>query len=203
VYQLYHRGHLVYLGKDDKDLRDRLSDHRRKIGGRLNIALRDMSFTGLYLAADWIAVAPEALLIRRLKAVGGVPRDKGGFGNNDPGKERDTTAFEATHLDVLYPANLDFSLVNLRAGRYLVSELIKALKRELPDVFRYENRYTRHPDYLTHHATIPHDGPAADEALQAVADALLAGWQITALPGYVIMYKKLATLPSARKSYRS
>jgi hypothetical protein len=203
VYQLYHKGSLVYIGKADKNLRKRLSDHHRKISGRLNISLADMSFTGLYIAEDWVPVAPEKLLIGRHKGSGALPWDKGGFGNNDPGVNRDETVFEAAHFDVQYPANLEFPVSGLTAGVYIVRDLIRAIKGGLPYVFRFENKAAKHPDYLSHRAAIPDDEPSADAALRAVIEALPPGWQITVLPGYVIMYKKRIDAPSARWIYHS
>jgi predicted GIY-YIG superfamily endonuclease len=95
VYQLYHRGTLVYVGKAD-DLQKRVGEHRSKIGARLNISLADMSFKCLYVHRNWTTLAPEATLIKHYKG----QRKKNlcewngkGFGLHDPGKERDTCAF--------------------------------------------------------------------------------------------------------------
>ena len=43
--------------------------------------------------------------------------------------------------------------------------------------------------------------PSADYLFAAIAEAL-PGWQVTALPGYVIMYPENRTYPSARRVYR-
>ena len=40
VYQLYHRGTFVYVGKAEQSLPGRLGDHLRKISGRMNIKPR-------------------------------------------------------------------------------------------------------------------------------------------------------------------
>jgi hypothetical protein len=180
VYQLYQAESLVYIGKADDNLKGRLHDHHRKISGRLNIALSDMSFTGLYLEGTWIPVGPEQMLINRWKRrVGEEPLwNTNGFGMNDPGRERDTTNFKESHFDVLYPA--------------------KQLKNDLPYVFRYENQWAKHPDYLVSQVDISRDSPTAMEALQALISALPHGWQLTVLPGYVILYKEVRRFPSAR-----
>ena len=67
IYQLYLRGELIYIGKADKSLRARLTEHHKKISGRLRISIEDMSFTGLYLEGTWIPVGPEQMLINARK----------------------------------------------------------------------------------------------------------------------------------------
>ncbi len=89
VYQLFHNGALVYIGKDAKSLPRRLAQHRRKVSGRTGIDVADMSFTFLYVDEDMDAVAPETQLIKRSKAVGVAQWNANGFGNKDPGGSRD------------------------------------------------------------------------------------------------------------------
>ena len=200
IYQLYLDGDLVYVGKADRSLRARLSDHHRKISGRLNINVADMTFTGLYLEGTWIPVGPEQMLIKRRENQGiKPPWNFNGFGINDPGKERDTTNFGSEHFDVLYPADLDYPLTRIGPGQPLASELLPQLKRELPYIFRYENQWAKHPDYLASHVTVVQSAPTAAQLFGALITALPAGWQITALPGYVIMYKQLRNYPSSRR----
>jgi hypothetical protein len=202
IYQLYLSGELVYVGKADRNLRGRLADHHRKIIGRLNINIADVTFTGLYLEGTWIPVGPEQMLIKKREGQGVKPTwNFNGFGINDPGKERDTTNFGPDHFDVLYPANLDFVIGTVTAGTYPISELLPVVKRELPYLFRYENQWARHPDYLSSQVTVK-SSPMAREVFDALVTALPSGWQITALPGYVIMYKNLRSYPSARRIFR-
>lgn len=201
IYQLYLNDRMIYIGKADRDLRGRLYDHYRKISGRLNIQTSEMSFTGLYLEGTWIPVGPEAMLINRFKAEGTpTPWNFNGFGINDPGRERDTTYFKATHFDVEYPANLDFILSGIAPGFYSVSDILPEIKRALPYVFRYEDKKARHSDYLGSHMVVVADTTAA-RMFDAVVYALPPGWQITALPGYVIMYKNIRAYPSARRVF--
>jgi Eco29kI restriction endonuclease len=203
IYQLYLSGSMVYIGKADRDLRGRLYDHHRKISGRLNISTFDMGFTGLYLEGTWIPVGPETMLINRYKAEGSpTPWNFNGFGINDPGKERDTTNFKATHFDVEYPANLRFSLSDLVPGVYTVSEILPVIKNILPYVFRYQDRSAPHPDYLTSQVAIMAN-MTATQVFEALASSLPPGWQITALPGYVIMYKNIRAYPSAYDIFTS
>jgi hypothetical protein len=125
-----------------------------------------------------------------------------GFVINDPGKERDTTNFGPDHFDVLYPANLDFVISTVGQGTYLISELLPIVKRELPYVFRYENQWAKYPDYLTSQVRVE-SNPTAAEVFDALTPALPSDWQITALPGYAIMYKNPRTYPSARRIFGS
>lgn len=202
IYQLYLNGELVYVGKADRSLRGRLGDHHRKITGRLNIDIGDMTFTGLYLEGTWIPVGPEQMLIKRRETQGSKPLwNFNGFGINDPGKERDTTNFGSDHFDVLYPANLDFVINAVVEGTYLISDLLPLVKRALPYVFRYENQWAKHPDYLRSRVSVG-NAPSAAEVFDALVAALPVGWQITALPGYVIMYKNIRAYPSARRIFR-
>ena len=203
IYQLYLGGDLVYVGKADRNLRGRLTDHHRKIVGRLNIEIADMTFTALYLEGTWIPVGPEQMLIKRREDQGVKPPwNFNGFGINDPGRERDTTNFGPDHFDVLYPANLDFVISSVSQGTYLVSELLPVVKRELPYIFRYENQWARHSDYLTSQVWV-NSSPGASELFDALVTALPSGWQIVALPGYVIMYKNVRAYPSSRRIFRS
>lgn len=204
VYQLYHRDTFVYVGKADTSLPSRLGQHLRKISGRDNISLQDMGFTALYVEEDLSAVAPETLLIKRYREIGEAPWNTNGFGNNDPGRMRDNTQFEPPHFDALYPANLDFPCQGINAGTYQAVDLLRDVKTALPFVFRYQDgdrKKTAQP--AAYHQTtvnIPTANPTADTVFTLVAHAM-PGWQITALPGYVIMYKEQHTYPSARKIY--
>ncbi|MFJ6085841.1 GIY-YIG nuclease family protein [Streptomyces sp. NPDC092369] len=72
VYQLYLHGEFVYVGKADKSLPSRLANHLRKLSGRHNIDLRDVSFSCLYVEEDFSALAPEQLLINHHKEMGNI-----------------------------------------------------------------------------------------------------------------------------------
>lgn len=205
VYQLYLEDRLIYIGKADTSIPERLADHRRKLSGRLNIRLDDMGFTAAYVDEDLSAVAPETLLIKRHRNTGEAPWNFNGFGNKDPGQERDTSKVDADHFDALYPANLDYACPGIPIGTYLVGDLLRALKENTPFVFRYTggNRRREHqPSVFWETLVVVTSAPAtADELFQLVADAL-PGWQLTALPGYVIMYPASSKIyPSARKIY--
>lgn len=58
VYQLYLCGEFVYVGKADKSLSAGLGNHLRKLSGRRNIDVSDVTFSCLYVAEDFFALAP-------------------------------------------------------------------------------------------------------------------------------------------------
>jgi hypothetical protein len=198
VYQLYHRGELVYVGKADQSLPQRLEKHLAKLSGRLNIEIRDVTFTCLYVDEDLDALAPEKMLIDRFRSQGRVRWNFNGFGNNDPGQQRDTTLYKDDHFDMLYPADLAVVITGVDAGIHVVSALVAAMKARLPYVFRIG----KHPDPATKTVLVATHDPTADELFGLIAEAL-PGWQLTALPGYVIMYPERREYPSARRVYRA
>ncbi|MGW0432342.1 GIY-YIG nuclease family protein [Micromonospora sp. NPDC003197] len=200
VYQLYEDDHFVYVGKADNSLPARLTEHFTKIAGRLHVGR--MTFACLYVEEDLHAVAPEKLLIARYKGEGQAPWNNNGFGNNDPGKERDTTDFskKPRHFDVLHSANLDWVCDTIMPGRYTADHLLKSLKEALPYVFRYQQA-AFHKEVTVE---VMSRRPTADELFQSLAWAIAdvePTWQITALPGYVILYPKKGPYPSARRTY--
>lgn len=198
VYQLYHRGELVYVGKADQSLPRRLERHLAKLSGRLDIGLREVTFTCLYVDEDLDAMAPEKMLIDRFRAQGRVRWNFNGFGNNDPGRQRDTTVYKDDHFDMLYPADLSVRVAGVDAGIQVVSALVADMKARLPYVFRIG----KHPDPAARTVLVPGHDPTADELFGLIADAL-PGWQVTALPGYVIMYPERRDYPGARRVYRA
>ncbi|HEU0238939.1 MAG TPA: Eco29kI family restriction endonuclease [Micromonosporaceae bacterium] len=199
IYQLYEDGMLVYVGKAEASLRSRLAKHYHKLVGRENVG--SMTFAALYVHEDLHAVAPERLLIDRYRAAGQAPWNNKGFGSNDPGQNRDETQFENDHFDSLHPARLDWVCNDIAAGTYSVSDLLERVKHTLPYTFRYQTARF-HADLTVEIST---DSPTSDQLFQAIGNTVAAyddRWQITALPGYVIMYPRHGPYPSARKIYQ-
>ncbi|MER6842489.1 GIY-YIG nuclease family protein [Streptomyces platensis] len=193
VYQLYLHGEFVYVGKADKSLPGRLGNHLRKLSGRRNIHLRDVTFSCLYVDEDFSALAPEQLLISHHKEMGDIPWNNNGFGNKDPGRQRDSTVLKKKHFDVAFPIDLDHPVEGLEPGQITLSALLKALKSGLP----YNFRYAEPPRSKSTFLAVPHTGQSADEAFHLVSEALPEAWQIVALMGYVIMY------PDSPNEYKS
>ncbi|MFE7453068.1 Eco29kI family restriction endonuclease [Streptomyces griseus] len=184
VYQLYLDGEFVYVGKADKSLPARLRNHLRKISGRRNISLDEMTFSCLYVAEDFSALAPEQLLISHHKGMGNIPWNNNGFGNKDPGRQRDSTILKQNHFDVLFPINLDRRIEGLSPGETTLHDLLETIKADLPYNFRYEKL----AEFKARSVNVPSAEMTADEVFQLVSAEIPAKWQVTALMGYVIMY---------------
>ncbi|MDX3318872.1 GIY-YIG nuclease family protein [Streptomyces sp. ME03-5684b] len=184
VYQLYLNDKFVYVGKADKSLPARLRNHLRKISGRRNISLEEMAFSCLYVAEDFSALAPEQLLITHHKGQGDIPWNNNGFGNKDPGRQRDSTVLKRNHFDVLFPIDLDRPVEGLQAGETTLHTLLEAIKTGLP----YNFRYGKAAEFKTRRVHVPADGLTADEVFRLISAEIPTKWQVTALMGYVIMY---------------
>ncbi|MFF2566730.1 GIY-YIG nuclease family protein [Streptomyces sp. NPDC058084] len=199
VYQLYLNGAFVYVGKADKSLPARLRQHLKKISGRRGITLDEMTFSCLYVDEDFSALAPEQLLINYHKGQGRIPWNSNGFGNRDPGRQRDHTILGPSHFDTLYPIDLDRPVKGLASGEMTLQALLVAVKAGLPYTFRY----AASPDHGQIMVTVPHAEPSADSAFELLSAAAPEAWQITALMGYVILYQESPTeYASAWRYYR-
>lgn len=190
VYQLYVCNKLVYLGKADSDLKSRLTRHFYTLKGRAGLKIEDCGFKGLYLHDNWAASLHEANMLRLYR--GEAAWNNSGFGSNDPGRNRDTTEYPDDAFDVVYPIDLDVP-TSLKAGDYDLWQLLGALKDDAPYVFRFETGPTRgkpHADYAKLLVNLPRDGMTFREVLLAVCKKLPKGWQATAIPSRVILYKE-------------
>ncbi|MFJ4874459.1 GIY-YIG nuclease family protein [Streptomyces sp. NPDC088745] len=205
VYQLYRQTEadaepkLVYVGKAEKPLPQRLGNHLKKISGRTGISLDEMTFKCLFVAEDFTAVAPEKLLIKQYKKDGHIPWNTNGFGNKDPGRNRDRTVLKKNHFDVLFGIDLERKVEGLVPGEQTLEILLAQIKNLVPYNFRYEESVI----YQDVAVSVP-DGPmTADQAFRLVATCLPEGWQVAALMGYVIMYRdSQADYASAWRYYR-
>ncbi|MCX3286047.1 GIY-YIG nuclease family protein [Streptomyces sp. NEAU-H22] len=202
VYQLYVNDVFVYVGKADrrhKGLPGRLRNHLRKLSGRRNLALADVTFSCLYVDEDFSALAPEQLLINHYKERGGIPWNNSGFGSKDPGRRRDTTVLKKDHFDVQYPINLAAPVQGVSPGTSDLRTFLKQLKAGLPYNFRYVE-----PSCAADISVEVPDGPlSADEAFRLASASLPVSWQITALLNYVIMYEEEEQYKSASRHYRA
>jgi predicted GIY-YIG superfamily endonuclease len=194
VYQLFHKDALVYVGQA-QSLKKRLTEHHEKIAGRKNISVAEMGFKCLYVHPNWTALAPEDALIKyhRKLGKGSCPWNGNGFGPHDPGRERETTNKPTEGFDVTYPIREDWECSWVKAGDYKAHELLKSLKGGLPYLLRFEMEAPKsqkpHPDLAGAGVRVPRSGMRADELLKLIA-ARLTGWQATAFPGHLILYKE-------------
>jgi len=102
IYALYRRNTFVYGGKamDKTTLRRRLNEHYRKIAGRRNIDVGEMSCRWLEIESPWFVRAAEDAII--------TPKEgewqKSGFGSHIPGKGR--PGLFAAKWDEEFPPNI-------------------------------------------------------------------------------------------------
>jgi Eco29kI restriction endonuclease len=197
IYELYSLGRRMYVGKASKSLPSRLHNHLRKLSGRSNIRLDDVSFQCLYVDEDLEAAAPEKMLIKIYRDCGGAPWNTNGFGNKDPGRNRDHSLVKSNHFDAQYPINLDLPIGSIRSGTYPVSKYLTAVKSSLPFNLRFEKSPRSKKDYGLSTLEVPATELTVRNLIGLAIEALPDGWQATALPGYVIVYHEDATYDSA------
>jgi hypothetical protein len=194
VYQLFRKRLLVYVGKDDDDLRKRLTQHREKITGRRNIDIEEMGFKCLTLHKNWAALAPEASLIKHYQTQPDICEWNGnGFGAHDPGRNRETTNQDPEGFDSQFPIHEDWPCNGIEAGNYNARELLILMKKELPFVLRYQTKAKHyragHADYDGVTVKVPRNGMPAVELLKMITQHL-PGWQATRFPSHMILYKE-------------
>lgn len=207
VYQLFLDGVSVYVGKAVDDLKGRLARHSYKLSGRYDPSdttgsnlIDRMSFRCMYINVDIDALAPEKMMIQQFKELGEAPWNNSGFGNNDPGRERDTSTVKLAHFDRLYPINLDVDLTPkermLAKGAVPINDLQEALqviKSSMPFLMRYGQSHPNKKVFKSIDVTADNVAGTTKTVsgwLDWIADKLPAGWSITALPGYIISYEE-------------
>lgn len=195
VYRLFIGNDPVYVGKADKSLRQRLTKHLEKTLGRIvedgTPLAEHMEFYCLYIDEDLHALAPEKMLIREFRPIMEAEWNFNGFGNNDPGRRRDTSVVRKNHFDRAYPIDLDFQVqLDDLATVDSLRSLLEALKRSAPFLIRFpKNGHDRTLDTIRVELSAGVTRPASvREWLQKIAVALPPDWLITTLPGYVIIY---------------
>lgn len=211
VYELHSRFDdgwcRVYVGKASRSLPQRLSRHRFKLSGRENVELANMAFKCAYVDEDFDSSAPEKMLIARHQATGDVVWNNNGFGNNDPGRQRDTSLVRVDHFDAQYPVNLDICYSGDDLGIGTASEVYDALdslKAHLPYNLRFD-RKAKEALAGKKISDLPDDGQ--NLTVRAWLDLLMKyfpdGWQLTVLPGYLILYRESREYLSARRYWRT
>jgi hypothetical protein len=75
--------------------------------------------------------------------------------------------------------------------------LLVELKSALPFLLRYERTQRAEDDYESAEVAVPSKGMTAEALLDLIAEAL-PEYQVTALPGYVVVYREERDYPSGR-----
>ena len=194
VYQLFLDDRLVYIGKTDGDagLKSRLGRHAKKLLDRKGLDPSRVSFKAVRVYV-FTAVDLEGGLISHYGGVKSVDWNGSGFGSNDPGRERDTSRVKPDHFDAKFPIDLDRVSNFEICARETAAMALQRLKAIVPYLLRYENAGGNwrqpHPDLAAGILSPLAGEVTARSALQHIVQHLPSGWHITALPGYVIMYK--------------
>jgi hypothetical protein len=197
VYGLYRHNALVYVGKADNPLPDRLNDHLIKLDGRLNIAPDEMRFKAVYLAKTWVPLAPEAMMISHFRGEGLCEWNGNGFGPHDPGRNRERTNKPPEGFDANYPIKADWPCKGIEARRYEANSLLQKIKSLLPFCFRYE---TDRPKswrkgslkYNGKQIDVPRPGMPAADLIANIARQLGPSWQATKFSSHMILYEENA-----------
>ena len=197
VYQIFMDDSLVYIGKTDSDagLRKRLSRHATKIKGRRNLDVEQVTFKAIRVFV-FTAMDLEQLLIKYYQQGDRkLAWQHSGFGANDPGRQRDTSKVKEDHFDAMHPINLEWEVqVVDEDGVLSAAELLQELKAQLPYNIRFARGRGRRPhtELESTQVRVQKGGRTVRQWLKDVKGSLGAEWQITALPGYIIVYKEKA-----------
>lgn len=202
IHQLFFNGELVYVGKTDADagLRQRLLRHAKKIRSRRNLRQSQVTFKAVRVYV-FTAMDLEDFLIKHYRGRGvSLAWNLSGFGSNDPGRNRDKSVVKENHFDSLYPIDLDFEMrVVQPEDDRSVAEILRQLKDQLPYTIRYQNAGGRskqpHIDLVETRVRLRSEEDGVLNILRQAKAALGEQWQITALPGYVIIYKENERYP--------
>lgn len=194
VYVL-HKNHLpVYVGKAS-NMKNRLQKHLNKIQGRKNINIADIGYKALLLDKSMSTAASETVLLNLYQQAHTGMWNNGGFGPNDPGKERDTT--EPGDFDSAYPIQEKWP-VTLGGASMTVGELLRELKAQLPYVCRYQPLTPAEAAIPVALQGVPHE---ADALFEAAVLALGAGWRGAVLSYGMVLYKNQKQYPFASAIY--
>ena len=113
-----------------------------------------------------------------------------GFGNNDPGRRRDTTALKQDGFDALYPINIDLSLILNWDSAWTAVRVLASLGQAVPYTIRHEKTDEALVELGAAYPQ-PHSGETtARDVISRVCTVLRPGWQATRLSGRVIIYRE-------------
>jgi hypothetical protein len=196
VYQLFYRGELVYVGKTDNEagLRKRLLRHCGKVRSRLNLDPSEVHFKAVRIYV-FTAMDLETALIKHYKrAKKALAWNQSGFGSNDPGRKRDHSELKKGHFDALYPIDLDLEISLEDETDMSAASLLTLLKDKLAYTVRFQGVTARskrpHPELVSSKVSIDERRTSVRSILLKISTALGKSWQVTALPGHVIIYRE-------------
>ncbi|WP_124675876.1 hypothetical protein [Burkholderia cenocepacia] len=168
----------------------------------MNLKPKDVKFKAVRVYV-FTAMDLEDWLIKYYKNEGGeLQWNLSGFGSNDPGRNRDKSEIKGDHFDNKYPIDLGLSVEVDQTADRSVANVLGQLKNQLEYTIRFEraskNSKRAHPDLEATSVLLKNKKDTVNGILMQVAHALGNNWQITALPGYVIIYKENENYPASR-----
>lgn len=195
VYGLYRNDAVVYVGKADNPVPERLTDHLVKIDGRRNISTDEMRFKVVYLAKTWVPLAPEKMMIAHFAKLGGCEWNGNGFGPHDPGRNREKTNKPPEGFDSQFPIREDWPCEGIEAGPREANVLLQQIMRELPFCFRYQTDRPKawrqgSAEYNGKTLNVPTGKMRADQLIAEIARQLGSSWQATKFPSHIILYEE-------------
>jgi hypothetical protein len=193
VYQLFLPNRLMYAGKTSKQLPRRLLRHLRLLSGRKNINLADLGFKAVVINKNWLPSIHEGMVITPYTKLGLCEWNQTGFGDNDPGRNREDTIKNKFDLD--FPINEQFVCACIDPRDWNALALLVKLKKKLPFLFRYQcdprKRYTKGSiKYNSLTITVPRPNLSIRDLLRVGIDQFPDGWQATFFPSHVILYEE-------------
>jgi|TARA_R100000049_G_C1955160_1_gene108181 hypothetical protein len=192
VYQLFLRGRLVYIGKTDAQagLKQRLSRHAWNIKSRHNLDVKEITFKAIQVLV-FSAMDLETALISFYREADGPPVWNGsGFGNNDPGRRRDTTALKPEGFDALYPINIDLDVEAAWETAASALGALSTLSAAVPYTIRHEKTADALVELKNAKPQPPQGPTSVRRAVSEICSSLPSGWQATRLSGRVIIYRE-------------
>jgi hypothetical protein len=135
----------------------------------------------------------ETALIEHYKDSGLTPVwQHSGFGSNDPGRQRDTSALKESHFDRLYPINIRARLTLSHSNLTLsAADLLLDMKQQTTFLIRFQRAggTAPHADLRSTNITVRQRTDTVEAFLRQLHQALGTSWKVTVLPGYVVIYK--------------
>ncbi|MFF2007532.1 hypothetical protein ACFVWY_00460 [Streptomyces sp. NPDC058195] len=193
VYELFHHGRSVFVGRAERSVRSRIHQAHRKLSGRKGISVHDVAYRFVPMDASLADLSPERMIIH----ADDHPWNQNGFGSKDLGRQRDRTELTSRHFDLQYPIDLDWA-IQYDIVEESLPQFLRAIRDALPYMFRYGKTS---PNGTVENLRIASRTPAR-EIFSALAEGPLAGWQITAKPGYVIAYEERRAYPQTLAVFR-
>jgi len=197
VYQLFLDDDMVYIGKTDAQagLNKRLARHAKKILDRHNLEPKRVSFKAVRIYVFTVMDLEQQLIQLYRKTGVTLNWNDSGFGSNDPGRERDTTKLKDTHFDIQYPVNIDVPIeLPQLIGTQSVADVLLALKNILPYTLRYESPKSKsYHELIEEPISLSTSHDTVRNILLQIKQTLGDAWQITVLPGYIILYREAKT----------